>query len=43
MVAGIGHNWDAATMQPLIASIGQTMVVVHKLEIASKVTMNMTS
>ncbi len=29
MVARIGHNWDAAAMQPLIAPMVQTMVVVH--------------
>jgi hypothetical protein len=29
MVARIGHNWDAAAVQPLIAPIVQTMAVVH--------------
>jgi hypothetical protein len=32
MVMCIGHNWDAATMQPLNAPIVfQTMVVLHKI------------
>ncbi len=31
MVARIGHNWDAAAIQPLIAPIVQTMVVVHNI------------
>ncbi len=31
MVARIGHNWDAAANQSLIAPIVQTMVVVHNI------------
>ncbi len=34
MVARIGHNWDAAAIQPLISPIVQslqTMVVVHNI------------
>jgi hypothetical protein len=31
MVARIGHNWDAAAMQLLVASIVQTMVSVHNI------------
>jgi hypothetical protein len=31
MVARIGHNWDAASMQNLIAPIVQTMGVVHNI------------
>jgi hypothetical protein len=31
MVARIGHNWDAAAMQNLVAPIVQTMVVVHNI------------
>ncbi len=31
MVARIGHNWDAAATQNLVAPIVQTMVVVHNI------------
>jgi hypothetical protein len=31
MAARIEHYWDAAAMQPLIAPIVQTMVVVHNI------------
>jgi hypothetical protein len=31
MVARIGHNWDAAAVQNLVAPVVQTMVVVHNI------------
>ena len=31
LVARIGHGWDAAAMQPLVAPIVQTMVVVNEI------------
>jgi hypothetical protein len=31
MDARIGHNWDAAAMQPLVVPIVQTVIVVHNI------------